>query len=305
MAKSELGSLSVKLNVQSDQLAVGREMPIFPYFSEGNLFSFYELCKNYQWTVDDEKVLIFKVAEHLHDDKYGIPTARLKEITSTSYLDEKDLGFIEVLYGRSSGRTEVAVSFACDFISSGSFSQSMSYTASTSLWVVPDLPLALGAPMTWILPPHYTSSNLLPSSLSSCSQYDAQSHKGTISYSLLRQYGGKNEEVQKDAISIDGDGIRTMDSNNLACIQAEDRSTGRLEVASCIRVAEVSQIRITTKDVHRIDLAVGAELDLPISYYDILGLNDQVFGLWLSANESVMYVDMLSGKAEAIGEGTT
>ncbi|KAL7256965.1 hypothetical protein ACSBR1_010830 [Camellia fascicularis] len=382
---------SVKLNVQSDQLAVGREMPIFPYFSEGNLFSFYELCKNYQWTIDDEKVLIFKVAEHLHDDKYGIPTARLKEITSTSYLDEKDLGFIEVLYGRSSGRTEVAVSFSCDFISSGSFSQSMSYTASTSLWVVPDLPLALGAPMTWILPPHYTSSNLLPSSLSSYSQYDAQSHKGTISYSLLRQYGGKNEEVQNDAISIDGDRIRTMESNNLACIQAEDRSTGRLEVASCIRVAEVSQIRITTKDVHRIDLAVGAELDLPISYYDILGipfheahnaiifnaetnypdivsinvtsdgneniqlkavqhgralvrvsfnsnlqksdyiiisvgshlyprnpvlhlgsqlnfsvegLNDQVFGHWLSANESVIYVDMMFGKAEAIGEGT-
>ncbi|KAL7213703.1 hypothetical protein ACSBR2_016266 [Camellia fascicularis] len=380
---------SVKLNVQSDQLAVGREMPIFPYISEGNLLSFYELCKNYQWIVDDEKVLIFKVAEHLHDDKYGIPTARLKEITSTSYLDEKDLGFIEVLYGRSSGRTEVAVSFACDFISSGSFSQSMSYTASTSLWVAPDLPLALGAPMTWILPPHYTSSNLLPSSLSSYSQYDAQSHKGTISYSLLRQYGGKNEEVQKDAISIDGDRIRTMESNNLACIQAEDRSTGRLEIASCIRVVEVSQIRITTKDVHRIDLAVGAELDLPISYYDILGipfheahnailfnaetnypdivsinvtsdgngniqlkavrhgralvqvsfnsnlqksdyimisvgshlypqnpvlhlgsrlnfsvegLNDQVFGLWLSANESVIYVDMMSGKAEAIGE---
>ncbi|CAL5434444.1 unnamed protein product [Camellia sinensis] len=256
----------------------------------------------------------------------------------------------------SSGRTEVAVSFARDFISSGSSSQSMPYTASTSLWVVPDLPLVLGAPMTWILPSHYTSSNLLPSSLSSYSQYDAQSHKGTISYSLLRQYGGKNEEVQKDAISIDGDRIRTMESNNLACIQAEDR---------------VSQIRITTKDVHRIDLAVGAELDLPISYYDILGipfheahnailfnaetnypdivsinvtsdgngniqlkkhlhseisvgshlypqnpvfhlgsrlnfsveeLNDQVFGLWLSANESVIYVDMMSGKAEAIGE---
>ncbi|GMP29371.1 hypothetical protein CsSME_00004505 [Camellia sinensis var. sinensis] len=347
---------SVKLNVQSDQLAVGLS-PISCLL--GNLFSFYELCKNYQWTIDDEK---------------------------------KDLGFIEVLYGRSSGRTEVAVSFSCDFISSGSFSQSMSYTASTSLWVVPDLPLALGAPMTWILPPHYTSSNLLPSSLSSYSQYDAQSHKGTISYSLLRQYGGKNEEVQKDAISIDGDRIRTMESNNLACIQAEDRSTGRLEVASCIRVAEVSQIRITTKDVHRIDLAVGAELDLPISYYDILGipfheahnailfnaetnypdivsinvtsdgngniqlkavrhgralvrvsfnsnlqksdyimisvgshlypqnpvlrlgsqlnfsvegLNDLVFGRWLSANESVIYVDMMSGKAEAIGEGTT
>ncbi|CAL5408207.1 unnamed protein product [Camellia sinensis] len=33
-----------------------------------------------------------------------------------------------------------------------------------------------------------------------------------------------------------------------------------------------------------------------------MGLNDQVFGLWLSANESVIYVDMMSGKAEAIGE---
>ncbi|KAF5943412.1 hypothetical protein HYC85_017489 [Camellia sinensis] len=294
---------SVKLNVQSDQLAVGREMPLFPYFSAGNLFSFYELCKNYQWTVDDEKVLIFKVAEHLHDDKYGIPTARLKEITSTSYLDEKDLGFIEVLYGRSSGRTEVAVSFARDFISSGSFSQSMSYTASTSLWVVPDLPLVLGAPMTWILPPHYTSSNLLPSSLSSYSQYDAQSHKGTISYSLLRQYGGKNEEVQKDAISIDGDRIRTMESNNLACIQAEDRSTGRLEVASCIRVAEVSQIRITTKDVHRIDLAVGAELDLPISYYDILGIPFHEAHNAILFNAETNYPDIVSINVTSDGNG--
>ena len=93
--------------------------------------------------------------------------------------------------------------------------------------------------MTWILPPHYTSSKLLPSSLSSYSQYDAQSRKGAITYSLLRQCGGKNEEVQKDAITIDGDRIRTTESNNLACIQAKDRSTGRLEVASCIRVAEV------------------------------------------------------------------
>ena len=37
----------------------------------------------------------------------------------------------------------------------------------------------------------------------------------------------------------------------------------------------------------------------------MVGLNDQVFGRWLSANESVLYVKMISGKAEAIGEGTT
>ncbi|PSS30358.1 Nuclear pore complex protein [Actinidia chinensis var. chinensis] len=374
---------SVLLNVQSDQLAVGREMPIFPSFSEGNLFSFYELCRTYKWTIHDEKVLSFQVAERFHDEKYGVQ--------STSYWDEKDPGFIKLLYGRSAGRTEVAVAFSCDFVSSGSFSQSRSYIASTSLWVVSDLPLALGAPVTWILPPHYTSSKLLPSSLSSYSQYDAQSRKGAITYSLLRQCGGKNEEVQKDAITIDGDRIRTTESNNLACIQAKDRSTGRLEVASCIRVAEVSQIRIT-KDFHGIDLAVGAELDLPIRYYDILGipfheasnvslfdtetnhpdivsisvtsndngnvhikamrhgralvrvslsdnlqksdytmisvgarlypqnpvlhlgswlnfsvegLNDQMFGRWLSGNESVISVDMLSGKAAATGEGTT
>ncbi|KAF7130117.1 hypothetical protein RHSIM_Rhsim10G0015700 [Rhododendron simsii] len=376
----------------------------------GNLFSFYELCRDYKWTIDDEKVLSFQGAEHMYDDKYGAHIALLKETTSTSYLDENDLGFVELLYGRSAGRTEVTVSFSCDFISSGSFSQSRSYTASASVWVVSDLPLALG--VTWILPPHYTSSSLLPSSSSSYSQFDTRSRKGPISYSLLRQYGGKNEEAQKDVVSIDGDKIRTTESNTLACIQANDRTTGRVEVASCIRVAEVSQIRIA-KDFHRIDLTVGAELDLAVSFYDILGLpfqeaydvvpfnaetnyrdivsinvtrngngnihlkamrhgralvqvsfssnpqksdyvmisigahlyprnpvlrlgnqlnfsvegwagehgnhyeeakavtlylvglNDQMFGRWLSANETVISVDTMSGKAEAIGYGTT
>ncbi|XAR51910.1 hypothetical protein NMG60_11006706 [Bertholletia excelsa] len=369
---------SLILNVQSDQLAVGHEMPIFPSFSEGNLFSFYEVCKNYKWNIDDEKVLSFQVAEKLHDDNM--------------HLDEKELAFIEVLYGRSSGRTEVSISLSCDFVSSGSLSQPQTYMASTSVCVVSDLPLALGAPITWILPPHYTSSSLLPSSLSSYGQYDTQSRKGAISYSLLRQCGGKNDDVQNNAISIDGDRIRTKESNNLACVQAKDRSSGRIEVASCIRVAEVYQIRITMKDIPRVDLAMGAELDLPISYYDILGipfleaynaitfnaetnypdivsinmssdgtgnihlkamhhgkallrvsfnnnphksdhvmisvgahlypqnpvlhlgsrlnfsvegLNDKVSGRWLSANESVVSVDNMSGKAKATGEGIT
>ena len=37
----------------------------------------------------------------------------------------------------------------------------------------------------------------------------------------------------------------------------------------------------------------------------MIGLNDQVVGHWLSANKSVIYVDMISRKAEAIREGTT
>ena len=126
------------------------------------------------------------------------------------------------------------------------FSQSRSYIAYTSLWVVSDLPLVLGAPVTWILPPHYTSSKLLPSSLNSYSHYDAQSRKGAITYSLLRQCGGNNEDVQKDAISIDGDRIRPTEGINLAWIQAKDTSTGRLEVSSCIRVAEDLRYKCVT-----------------------------------------------------------
>lgn len=37
----------------------------------------------------------------------------------------------------------------------------------------------------------------------------------------------------------------------------------------------------------------------------MVGLNDQMFGRWLSANETVISVDTMSGKAEAIGYGTT
>ncbi|GAV68566.1 RRM_1 domain-containing protein/Big_2 domain-containing protein [Cephalotus follicularis] len=394
---------SVLLNVQSEQLTVGHEMPIFPSFPEariklngdsqfGDLFSFYELCKNYKWTVEDEKVLSFREIEQLHSQKHMIPFAS-NEVQFSRYLDDKELGFIKVLYARLAGRANVAVTFSCDFIS-GSYSQSRMYNASVLLSVVSDLPLALGVPITWVLPPYYTTSGVLPTSLDSHSQGDSHSRKGTVIYSVLQDCGSKNEVEQKDAISIDGNRIKTTESNNLACIQAKDRSTGRIEIASCVRVAEVAQIRIIDKDfpLHIIDLAVGAELDIPICYRDSLGnpfyeahnillcnvetnyhdivsidntnngcgnirlkamrngralvrvsinnnpqksdymlvsvgahvypqnpvlhvgsrlnfsvegFDDRVFGRWLSANESVLSVDMASGKAQAIGIGST
>lgn len=105
--------------------------------------------------------------------------------------------------------------------------------------MVPDLPLALGVPITWILPPHYTTSALLPSSIESHGEWDSQSRKGLITYTLLKTYGEKNEFANDDAISIDEDKIKTSESNNIACIQAKDRSSGRIEIASCVRVAEV------------------------------------------------------------------
>ena len=100
------------------------------------------------------------------------------------------------------------------------------------------LPLALGVPITWILPPYYTMTSPLPSSSESHSQNDSRNRRGTISYSLLRSLE-KNEALQKDAIFIDADRIKTTKSNNLACIQAKDRTTGRTEIASCVKVAEV------------------------------------------------------------------
>ena len=141
-----------------------------------------------------------------------------------------------MLHSRSAGRASVAVSFSCDFVST-SYSETRLYNASISLLVVPDLPLSLGVPITWILPPHYITSSILPSSLESHSQWDSHSHKGTVTYSLLRSE--KHEGWHKDAISIQGDRIKTMDSNNLACIQGKDRTTGRTEIAACVRVAEV------------------------------------------------------------------
>ncbi|KAM0958021.1 hypothetical protein EV1_023125 [Malus domestica] len=263
---------SVILNAQSELLGVGHEMPIYPLFSQGDLFSVYELCQNYRWTIEDEKVLSFYL-EHFTGEKYGSQLEPSEKIQFPSHMSEEELGFIKVISGRFAGRTNVAVSFSCEFISSGSKSWRRVYNASVSISVVPDLPLALGVPITWVLPPHYTTTSILPSSSELHGQRDSQSHKGTIIYSLLKNLPEKNDGVQKDAISIDGDRIKTSESNNLACIQAKDRMTGRSEIAACVKVAEVSQIRITNKELpfHGINLAVGAEISLPVVYLDVLG----------------------------------
>lgn len=264
---------SVILNAQSELLGVGHEIPLYPVFSEGDLFSVYEQCQNYQWIVEDGKVLSFYVLEHLNGEKYRTQLDHAEKFQFTSHMSEEELGFIKVVFGRSAGRTNIAVSFLCEFVSPGSKSWRRIYNASVSILVVPDLPLALGVPITWILPPHYTTTSLLPLTSESHGQWDSQSHKGTIIYSLLRNVPDKNEVVQKDAISIIGDKIKTSESNNLACIQAKDRMTGRIEIAACVKVAEVAQIRISDDwlPFRGINLAVGAEISLPVVYLDALG----------------------------------
>ncbi|XP_031406672.1 nuclear pore complex protein GP210 isoform X1 [Punica granatum] len=370
---------SAILNAQSDQLAVGREMPIYPFFPEGSLFSLYGLCKSYKWTLEDDKVLGLQLAEHV-DEMHGTQT----------YVDEKELGLINILHGRSAGRTSVAVTFSCDFVSA-SYSESKFYSSSLSILVVPDPPLALGVPITWILPPYYITSGLLPSSAES---HGKEIQKGNIMYSLLRSCGEKSTMMLNDAMSLKDDRIITGGSNDLDCIQAKDRTTGRTEIASCVRVTEVAQIRISNTGFSFpvVYLALGAELELPITFYDVLGnpfheaynaiafdadinypdvvsvnsttsgkghillkavhhgrallrvsvsdsprkadyvllsvgahiypqnpvihtgssvnfslegFDETVSGRWISANESVMSVNMNSGKSEAVGEGMT
>lgn len=114
--------------------------------------------------------------------------------------------------------------------------QRVSYNASEALTVVADPPLAYGIPITWIFPPFYTSSDCLPSSTDSNVLLHSRDRKRSIIYSVLKACGrGEN-----DAIVIDGSKIITRESNGLACIQANDQTTGRTEIASCVRIAEVS-----------------------------------------------------------------
>ncbi|KAK4782397.1 hypothetical protein SAY86_016499 [Trapa natans] len=370
---------STILNAQSEQLAVGREMPIYPFFPEGSLFSLYGLCKDYKWTLEDDKILGLQLAEH--DDRIH---------RTERYIDEKELACMNFLHGRSAGRTSVAVSFSCYFVST-SFSVSKFYSSSMSISVVPEPPLSLGIPMTWILPPYYITSSRLPLSSQS---HNKEIPKGNFMYSLLRICGENSGTILNNAISVKDDRIITGGSNDLACILVKDRSTGRTEIASCVKVMEVAQIRISNSVslFPVLYMARGAELELPVNFYDALGnpfheaynvvpfdvdinypdvvlvnstlsgngyihlkavnhgiallrlsirgsprkadyvllsvgaqihpqnptvhlgrslnfsmegFDENVSGQWVSANESVLTVNMNSGKSEAVGEGTT
>ncbi|XP_050383609.1 nuclear pore complex protein GP210 [Argentina anserina] len=291
---------SVILTAQSELLGVGKEMPLYPVFSEGNLFSVYEQCQNYQWSREDEKVLSFYGLEHLNSEKYGSQLDYAEKFRFTSHISEEELGFIKVVLGRSAGRTNAAVSFSCEFISSNSISWRRNFNASVSILVVPDPPLALGVPITWILPPHYTTTSLLPLTSYSHGQGDGQNHKGTIIYSLLRNGPDKNEVLQKDVISIDGDRIQTSESNNLACIQAKDQMTGRIEIAACVKVAEVAQIRISDDwlPFRGINLVLGAELSLPITYLEALG------NPFYEAHDTVLF-DVETDNPDVVSVNTT
>jgi nuclear pore complex protein Nup210 len=144
---------------------------------------------------------------------------------------------------RFAGKTRISVRVTCDFSLHGS-SRPVSYDASKTILVVPDPPLARGLPITWLLPPFYTTTDLLPRSVDSFGQPDSDDLESTIGYSLLRS-SGRSDPAMQNANVIDGSKIRTGESNAIDCIQAKDHSTGRTVIASCLRVAEVRKTCIS------------------------------------------------------------
>ena len=93
------------------------------------------------------------------------------------------------------------------------------------------LPLALGLQITWVLPPSYTTSDLLLGSSESLEQSDLHIKETSITYSSLSSSG-------KEGIMIAGFKIKTRRNNVQVCIQAKDQSSRR-EIAACVRVAKV------------------------------------------------------------------
>ncbi|XP_062193278.1 nuclear pore complex protein GP210 [Phragmites australis] len=258
------------LNTQSDRLCVGCSMPIYPSLPEGDLFSFYETCQSYSWMIADEKVVTFQSAKSWQ-----------YRLDQGLYLEGKDYpwfsngsgnAFINHVIGRSAGKTKISISVTCDFLLPGTSGSVVSYNVSKTILVVPDPPLALGLPITWLFPPFYTTAGLLPRSVNSFGEPDSHDLESSVGYSLLRGSGRSGSVIQDSSI-IDGSKIRTGESNAVDCIQAKDHSTGRTEIAACLRVAEVTQVRVAAAEssIQIVYLSVNDRIELDIKYADELG----------------------------------
>ncbi|KAK8459403.1 hypothetical protein SEVIR_2G136800v4 [Setaria viridis] len=260
--------LAMILNTQSDRLCIGCSMPIYPSLPKGDLFSFYETCQSYSWMIADEKVVIFQSAKswqyRLGQGSEGKNNPWFSNGSSNSFTNH--------MIGRSAGKTKVSISVTCDFLLAGTTGSVVSYNASKTILVVPDPPLALVLPITWLFPPFYTTTSLLPRSANSLGEPDSLDLESSVGYSLLRGSGRGGSAIQ-DASIIDGSKIRTGESNAVDCIQAKDYSTGRTEIASCLRVAEVAQARLAAAEssVQIAYLSVNDRVELDIKYADELG----------------------------------
>lgn len=103
-----------------------------------------------------------------------------------SFLYYRDLSDCCVQLYRSAGRTTVTLTFTCHFHYNGQ-KVTREFKPSASLWVVPDPPLALGMGATWVLPPSYISSSLLPQLKTPVPGFtDPGRSGGSVLYSLMQ-----------------------------------------------------------------------------------------------------------------------
>lgn len=258
--------VTMHLNVRGGQLALGQKMALFPIGAQEDLFSFYELCRSYKWTVGDSQVLTLISL----DDSKGEQNEHSASTSVASRNPENsavDTGFSVLAVGRSAGKTDINVGFSCHF-QSKVYSHTQFYTASAGVQVIPDPPLALGMLATWLLPPNYKTSSLLPQSTETSSESTA-SGKRSIIYSIL-------QDSCKDpaSVSLEGTYIKTSERKDMACVQARDRRTGRSEVAVCLRVAEVGQMLVGDSEpsIRKMEISVGAYHLYPVMLKDDIGI---------------------------------
>ncbi|XP_024536204.1 nuclear pore complex protein GP210 [Selaginella moellendorffii] len=284
--------VSMYLEVRGGQLGTGREMSIYPFSNEGNLFSFFEMCTNYEWLVADEEVLQLesvKPASSGHTQKF--PDGG----SESTWL--VDAGFSARVFGKSAGMTTVSVSFICQFHTLGGHSVPKNYSASGSISVIPDPPLALGMLATWVLPPGHRSSKLLPQRV-----VDGLTTRA-ITYTLMHD-GVAGSEI----FTIDDGRINTADRMDVACIHAKDRDAGRSEIAVCVRVAEVAQMTVGDR-VHVSELSVGTQHSFIVNLRDNIGtpffeVDLESLPLSLETNRADV-VSLKATKLEASGGSTT
>lgn len=297
--------ISMILNVRGGQLAIGRKVSIFPTGTQEDLFSFFELCTDYKWTVGDQQVLTLHSAHGFEDQCSSVhcekdfgETALSPVSSRDGEMEAIDTGYSVVAIGRAAGKTDITVAFSCHFHSRFGHDSTHFYTASDTIRVIPDPPLALGMAATWLLSPNFKTSNILPQSSDSVGDATAPG-KRNIVYSVLQESGRDGE-----GISVDGGHIKTSERNEIACVQARDRRTGRSEVAVCVRVAEVFQIMIgdVKSSFHVMDISVGASQSFPITLLDNVGIPFFEVSNTITLTTETNRIDVVSVKVFSEGE---
>eukprot|EP00897_Mesotaenium_endlicherianum_P004984 jgi/Mesen1/4513/ME000023S03889 len=242
---------TMSLHVRGGRLAVGQQMSVFVTggAEDEDVLSFAAMCSHYHWSAGDNQ---------------GYAVLGWAGLLRSAGLEA--IGGTDKLRLRAEGRTSVKVTFRCAFLrADGQSEDSITYSASGAIWVVPAPNLAQGMCATWLLPLLYTSSPLLPhhAGASGGAQARIGGASKSIAYSVLEVAG-----VDAPTIELADGRIRTFDRPDVACIKARQGDTCRSEIASCVRTAEVRQLASGPDDVWRRELPLPHRGAIGTPFYE-------------------------------------